>query len=203
MANSTLVDSFDAPPCPNLRLTGMNGSRNPAATRAELEGLYRTHFVKICGYFRRCGEPEAVAHELAQDTFIQALRGLTQFDGRALLSTWLWTIARNTWLGHLRKKSARGEAVAHPGEDGFDPDTLTAAPAPRLTDQCDCVRRGFARFSALHPERAQAIYLSIVEGWTCEELAASLGRTTHATTEYLSQCRAKLRPFIADCDDKS
>ena len=45
------------------------------------------------------------------------------------------------------------------------------------------------------------LYLAVVEGWTREELAKHLDRSTHAATEYLSQCKAKFRPYVENCRD--
>lgn len=199
-ASSTLgFANVAVPAAAVLAAAAATGVAAPATT-ADIERLYRSHYSKACGYFKRCGETEAVARELAQDTFIQALRSCAQFDGRSQLSTWLWAIARNTMLGHLRKQGRRlgGDDAQAPAP--VDPDTLTSAQSGRQLEQDACVRRGFAAFARLHPERAQVVYLAAVEGWTGQELAAHLGRTPHAATEYLSQCRAKLRPYIEGCD---
>lgn len=204
MADSPALDNLDDDAGPDLRPAVVGpvqvSTMAPPATVGDIERLYRSHFSKVCGYFQRCGEGEAVARELAQDTFIQALRGCAQFDGRAQLSTWLWAIARNTLLGHLRKQQRRPGGDDARAPSPVDPDTLTSARSGRQMEQDACVRRGFAAFARAHPERAQVIYLAAVEGWTREELATHLGRTPHAATEYLSQCRAKLRPFIEGCD---
>ena len=206
MADSPTLDNLDDDAGPDLRA---DASQPVAACKPELplrastvdiENLYRSHFAKVCRYFKRCGESEALALELAQDTFIQALRACAQFDGRSQLSTWLWAIARNTLLGHLRKQGRRVAGDGAPGARVVDPDSLTSAHSGRQMERDACVRRGFAAFAQAHPERAQVIYLAAVEGWTREELAAHLGRTAHAATEYLSQCRAKLKPYIEGCD---
>ena len=212
MADSTPLDNLDDDAGPNLRpaaaFAASAATRTAAAaqqvpqgaTPADIEGLYRSHFTKVCNYFRRCGETEAVAHELAQDSFIHALRGCAQFDGRSQLSTWLWAIARNTFLGHLRKQGRRAGAEDATTPSPVDPDSLSSLQSGHQMEQDACLRRGFAAFANAHPERAQVLYLAAVEGWTREELAVHLGRTPHAATEYLSQCRAKLRPFVEGCD---
>lgn len=192
MADST---PLDAPPGQNLRPELAPASR--AGLRRELEALYGSHFGKVAGYFRRCGQDEASAQELAQETFINALKGLHSFNGQSKLSTWLWSIARNVLLGHLRQQRPEG-ALDGAGEP-VDPDTLMSTDDSHLRGMCDCVRRGFAAFAAEHPDRAQVVYLAVVEGWTRDELAAHLGRTVHAATEYLSQCKARLKPFIEHC----
>ncbi len=163
-----------------------------------LEALYHSHYRKLTGYFRRCGVNDAVAVELAQDAFVNAYRGLPNFKGQSKLSTWLWTIARNVLLAYVRSSpsiQSTGELV--------DPDSLTNGDDIHLSDMRDSIRRGFATFAREHPERAQVLYLAAVEGWSINELAEFLGRTPHAATEYLSQCRIKLKPYLADCDDQS
>lgn len=187
--------ALDAGDSDNLRTNVENSAL--VARRRELEALYRSHFGKVVGYFRRCGQPAAAAHELAQDVFVNALRGLVEFRGQSKLSTWVWSIARHVLLAHLRSPKALDTA------DGDDEliESLTDPAENPLKDESICVRQGFARFSTDHPERAQVLYLAIVEGWTREELADFLGRSTHAATEYLSQCKAKFRPYVENCRD--
>lgn len=193
--------SSDALPVASLRLNTRDSSNvgvDVSALRRELEALYRSHAGKVAGYFRRFGVNEAVASELTQEAFVNALKGLSQFQGQSKLSTWLWTIARNVFLAHLRSAPS---ASAEGHDATVDPDSLSNGDDARLTAVCDCVRRGFAAFSVDHPERAEVVYLAVVEGWTREELAAFLGRTPHAATEYLSQCKSRLRPYIEACHD--
>lgn len=200
MAGSPSLDNLDDDPPSPVRPGLIQAPASPA-TRGDIERLYHSHCGKLVRFFKRCGQSEALAQDLAQESFVQALRHLPQFDGRAQLSTWVWAIARNLLLAHLRKQGRRVERVTDETGEPVELDALTSEPSGRLTDLQDCVRRGFAAFAQQHPERAQVLYLAAVEGWTREELAQFLGRTPHATSEYLSQCRAKLRPFLADCDD--
>lgn len=44
------------------------------------------------------------AEELVQDTFIKAFKSLNTFKGEAKFSTWIYRIAYNTGVSHLRKK---------------------------------------------------------------------------------------------------
>ena len=47
------------------------------------------------------------AEEVAQDIFLKLWEALPSYDGRAALSTWLYTIARNRCLSALRRDSYR------------------------------------------------------------------------------------------------
>ena len=199
--------SLDALPSPYLRpKLSIDNESEPfdAAGRApdlparkrELEALYRSHGSRVVGYFQRQGQSEQAALDLTQETFINAWRGLSQFNGRSKLSTWLWAIAKNALLADVRGRKPDQVEANH---SAIDPDSLSYGDSRHLNPLCDCVRRGFAAFSVDHPERAEVVYLAVVEGWTREELASHLGRSLHAATEYLSQCKARFRPYIEDC----
>lgn len=204
MADGT---SLDAARAADLRLAPIVRSvgdaqaapaASPQAPKAELQRLFATHAIKLNAYYRRSGVGDADAEDLTQEAFARALRGLGQFRGGSKMSTWLWTIAQNLLLEHRRKPVL--EIAEHDGEP-LDADSLSIGPAPRLMDRRDCVRRGFEAFSKDHPQRAQAVFLAVVEEYTREELAEFLGRSTHAATEYLSQCKRRLAAYIRHCHE--
>ena len=47
---------------------------------------------------------EQDAEDLAQEAFIKAWRNLRKFDGRAQVTTWIYTIAKNSAFTHLRRR---------------------------------------------------------------------------------------------------
>ena len=64
----------------------------------------------------------ALADDLAQDTFILAWRNLKSFRQEARFSTWLYRIATNCWLAHLRKRKEEllGDRDGDVGDDEAD-----------------------------------------------------------------------------------
>jgi RNA polymerase sigma factor (sigma-70 family) len=50
---------------------------------------------------------ETQAEDLAQDIFVRIWKGLPGFNGKASLSTWIYTISRNACWTELRKRAAR------------------------------------------------------------------------------------------------
>jgi RNA polymerase sigma-70 factor (ECF subfamily) len=49
------------------------------------------------------------AYDLTQEVFYKALRALPAFKGNCKFSTWLFTIAKNTCLNHIRENKRRDE----------------------------------------------------------------------------------------------
>ena len=49
---------------------------------------------------------EQTAEELMQETFYRAYRTIHRYDGTCLMTTWLFTIAKRSWIDSLRKKGS-------------------------------------------------------------------------------------------------
>src|SRR5262245_20546891 len=58
----------------------------------ELVEQYHSSLVRLAGLFV---QDEAVAEELAQETWLAVLQGLDHFKGRSSLKTWIFTILTN------------------------------------------------------------------------------------------------------------
>lgn len=136
-----------------------------------IEGLYREHgnavFSFLCGMVRDRHEAE----DLMQETFARALAAAGGFQRRALPSTWLFTIARNLALNHIRaRKKYRGgeacdfESIAAPIDDPME--------KAGADDEASAV---LAAVSTLADEQREAFLLKVIEGLTYREIAAVTG----------------------------
>jgi len=68
--------------------------------------LYRVFRPRILRYLSSMiGATEA--EEVAQDVFLKVSRGLRKFKGRSKVSTWIYRIATNASIDHLRKPSLK------------------------------------------------------------------------------------------------
>jgi RNA polymerase sigma-70 factor (ECF subfamily) len=75
--------------------------------------LYSILRPKLCDFIVRLFEIEiGVAEELASDALVKVHRGVKRFDpdGGAKLTTWIFKVAQNTALDHLRKQSKSAPA---------------------------------------------------------------------------------------------
>src|SRR5688572_26537026 len=71
--------------------------------RLTIEDLYQRYRGPVLQYlFQLCGSPEQ-AEDLAHETFVKAFAGLLTFRGDSSAATWLFRIARNTYLNSLRR----------------------------------------------------------------------------------------------------
>src|SRR5664280_335030 len=61
----------------------------------------------LARYVCRHVPSEADVEDIVQATFVNVVRGISRFDGRSLVSTWLLGIATNVIKHHLRSKVRR------------------------------------------------------------------------------------------------
>lgn len=120
--------------------------------------LVRRYQSAVRGLLRKlCGDA-ALADDLAQETFVRAWRSLSQYQGGARLSSWLYRIAFNTFASHARKA----------------PQPRVPAPEPAAMDSV-LARHDLSRALArLRPEERAALALTYGQGVTHEEAAEIL-----------------------------
>ena len=163
-----------------------------------MEQLFKLYAARIKAFFRHSRMSDEESADLLQETFIKVYRFADKFEGNSKVSTWIWSIARNSMLEYLHKKKSH-DSLDELLEEGVFVDALVIQGHEDHVHIQDCVQRGFIAFAKSFPERAQTMRLAIFEGWDMEELATFLSRTPAATREYISQCRKKLTPFLEHC----
>lgn len=178
-----------------IALRGTQGERG-------MEILFRAYGGRLKAFFRRHRMSEEETADLLQETFIKVFRSAGQFQGQAKASTWLWSIARNCLLDHVRARRPVESLDEMMADGDFEPESATTpvCEAERLGMR-DCIERGFDAFGEQHPERAEVMRLVVFEEWSMNDIAAFLARTPAATREYISQCRKRLRLFLDPCRD--
>ena len=70
----------------------------------ELEQIYAAYSGKVMGYIMARVQHRADAEDLCADVFEKVFRRIDEYDQeKASLSTWIFTITRNTLIDHFRK----------------------------------------------------------------------------------------------------
>ena len=157
------------------------------------EELYRAHAGRIFGLaLRMLGNP-ADAEDLLQEIFLAAHRKLDTFRGDAALGTWLYRLAMNQLLDHVRSRAARAGQLT----DGMDDmSTLADAGGAKLADRA-VDRVDLERAIAQLPEGCRAAFvLHDVEGLEHQEVAEVLGIAEGTSKSQVHKARLRLREIL-------
>ncbi len=134
----------------------------------------------------RCGGEDALAEELTQQTFVEAIRQRHRFDGRSDVVTWMCAIGRNKLVDHYRRHgrdarrqerliSAHSEAPDGPWQAAETRDAVMAAMAHLPADQ------------------RLALLFRHLDGLSVREVAGAIGRSEKATESLLARGREGFR----------
>lgn len=79
-------------------------------TDLQREKIYRDYHGKVCGYIRSRTNGMQDAEDIAANVFVKVFERLDSFDeSKASLSTWIYTITRNTMTDWLRTRKVFDE----------------------------------------------------------------------------------------------
>ena len=137
---------------------------------------------RIGRYLAQMVGDRALAEDLLQDTFHDALRARGQLDEVRSAEAWLYGIARHRALASLRRRRRFHRALARL-ERGYrwsleeEPDVLAVR---ELLERC------------VRPEERALLVLRYLHGFDAPELAEMTGRTPEAVRQQLSRARRKL-----------
>jgi RNA polymerase sigma-70 factor (ECF subfamily) len=94
------------------------------------EELVRRYQRPIVSYvYRMTGDYEA-ALDLTQEVFIKVYNSLARYRPEYKFSTWIYRIAHNTAIDHLRRQSTREQELTAPAADGGTYERPIASQAP-------------------------------------------------------------------------
>lgn len=93
-----------------------------AGDRRAAETLVDSTYAQVyAALFRLTGGEADLAADLTQETYRKAWKSLNSFGRRSRLSTWLYRIAYNTFLNHIRRPQRLESLEEEPGGEVCDP----------------------------------------------------------------------------------
>src|SRR5262245_61779524 len=162
-----------------------------AGQREALDALVSVHYDRIHRLAFSLAGPEA-ASDLAQETFLSAVKSFPRFRGDAQLSTWLVAILRNQYSLFLR--GLRKWKLAPIGGEG---DRL-AAPEPRPIERD--VREILDRVKDLPEELRTTLILFHVDGMKYADIARAMECPVGTVRSRLFEARERLKKLVSKAD---
>jgi RNA polymerase sigma-70 factor, ECF subfamily len=163
--------------------------------------LLRRYERPVFSLLYRMVRDRALAEDLAQETFIKVLNGIKSYKPEYKFSSWIFKVANNTAIDHLRKRSV--ETLSLEGApNATTPDALartalqidSGAESPleevEARELGSAIERAIGR---LRPEYRACIVLRHVEGYAYEQIADMLELPLGTVKTYIHRARNELR----------
>ncbi len=151
----------------------------------------------------RMVQDPGLAEDLAQEVFFKAYRRLDTYDPVRKFSSWLFKIAHNTTIDHLRRHAPETVPLEPDGK-GDDRGSLAAVLADTSTEDPSAAaeRRDMARsleraIARLRPEYRELVVLFYVEGASYQDLCDATGLPLGTVKTNLHRARKELAHEMA------
>lgn len=150
---------------------------------------------------RMTGNPED-AMDLAQEAFLNAWRGLKFFKGDSAFSTWVYRLASNACIDHLRRKKRRQD-ISAPMPVAEDDDSLPDIPDDRFRPEQELERQELRRAVAqgleqLSDEHRQVLVMRELSGLSYQEIADILALEAGTVKSRIARARISLRKILLE-----
>lgn len=152
------------------------------------EQIYREYHSKVYGYLLSKMNHAQNAEDLTSDVFIKVYEKLDSFDEtKASLSTWIYTIARNTLTDYYRTRKVHEEIPETlPGPSSVEEEVCTEAMLETLAKALE----------ALDERERDIVILRFYSGKTLKEIADRMDISYAYVKVLQNKALAKLKNYL-------
>jgi RNA polymerase sigma-70 factor, ECF subfamily len=171
------------------------GKGEGVAEIARFEDLIECHHGEIFAYILRMTRDRGEAEDLCQETFLRAYRAYDRLNGGANHRAWLYKIATNTTLNHIRRQKTGRRAidVLKNGSVSSTPDNYAEQAGNR-----ELLERVQAAIDELPEKQRLALTQRKLAGLSYGEIAEALECSEDAARANVYQAIRKLRAQFAE-----
>ena len=166
----------------------MKTAQNKALGKSDFREIYRrfASMVRAVG-FRMAGADGI--DDLVQESFLRIWRGLEKYDGRSSMKTWIYRIAVNTAIDHMRKRGRNPLRLV------TEDTAALQAPKDSSLATRDLIEKAFA---ALTDDYRVVLVLSTFEGLPIKEIAEVVDAPEGTVKSRIKRARDQVRKFLED-----
>ena len=167
--------------------------------------LLRRYERPIFSLTYRMVRDRALAEDLAQEAFIRAFNAVSSYDPRYKFSSWIFKIANNHTIDHLRRRKLDTVSIDGPPHartaqeeeetrlvvESTDENPQEYVEHRELGDQIEHA------IGKLRPEYRTAVLLRHVEGYAYDEISEIMDLPLGTVKTYLHRARGELKEMLA------
>jgi RNA polymerase sigma-70 factor (ECF subfamily) len=143
-----------------------------------------------------------LAEELTQETFYRALLALPKFRRESSVKTWLYSIARNTYLNKISKSNIKNASFAAFDEEHLALEVNHHDPSEKLIEdeQKISIKKAISNLPEVY---RTVIMLKEFEELGYEEIANKLGKTENWVRVTFFRAKQKLKEIYTEIEGRN
>lgn len=155
--------------------------------------LYARYFGRIYAFVYQRVHNHADAEELVQETFAVVFRGAENYGGRSSPLAWIYGVAKNVVMNHLRRMRVQHERLAQAGGDSLASSSphWSCGPDEQLTLR-RCAEALHDQIAGLAEWQAEAFFLRHAENLPIQEISRRTDRSADAVRSGLYRVKRLL-----------
>ena len=176
--------------------------------RAAFAQIVRRHQGPIFNFALRQVHVQQAAEDIVQEVFVRVVQNAHDFKHEARFTTWVYTIARNLCIDHLRKKALR----KHPsldesrGEEGDGPTLGEQTADPRASVEREAtgteLKERIARaVDALPDDQREVFLMREVANLPFKEIAVITGAPENTVKSRMRYALERLQEALSEYED--
>jgi RNA polymerase sigma-70 factor (ECF subfamily) len=154
---------------------------------AALELVYGAYKVRVYTFLLRFTSDPELSDDIVQDTFTKALTALPGFSREQRVLPWLFRVAHNAAIDHIRRKRFQWLRLPQLTGTRHEPESADRHSAVPEREHIEAVLRTIA------PESAAALLLHALEGYSYKEIAEIQGCSLTAVRSRIARAREAFR----------
>lgn len=159
--------------------------RPSEASERDFSRLYSSQAALVRSVIFQIAGPDSL-DDLVQESFVKIWRSLSDFRSEAKISSWVYRVATNTALDHLRKGARREIAT-----DRIDLGSIDSA--AKSTSDRDLVSKGL---STLSDDHRTVLVLALMHDLPLAEIAEILQINEGTVKSRLHYAKAEFRAYL-------
>ncbi|HZK18781.1 MAG TPA: sigma-70 family RNA polymerase sigma factor [Clostridia bacterium] len=152
--------------------------------------IYENHKKDVFIYLVGLTCNPTLSEDLVSETFLAAIKSLPNFKGNSNIKTWLFSIARNKWYEHLRK---RNDTISF---DGLAEIYLQGSEDIEKSFINKTIVNEIIAFLNVQGDRTKGIVLMRIEGYSFYEIANKYSISQNSARVIDFRAKKKIRGML-------
>lgn len=165
---------------------------NMSEKKRKYDLLIDSHSADLFKYACWVCRDKHMAEEVMQETFLRAWKGLDSLREAKAAKGWLFTIFRREYARQFERKRLNYQYVKNLDNAAEVPAEYDARP------EAFALRNALTKLSA---EYSEPLVMQVLGGFSCDDIAATLGISSSAVMTRLFRARKQLRELLGDDSD--